>query len=109
MVHDVPSTTQLSRESSTFGVRRSMFDVPGSATRRGAMKRSWWIFLFLFTVASARALEVQQVRWGFDGTVVPGRFNLLSVLIGNPSTKPFDGTVNLYKSRGMEHVGAPLG
>jgi len=70
------------------------------------MKRSWWIVILLFTLASASALEVQQVRWGFDGTVVPGRFNLLSVLVGNPSTAPFDGTVNLYKSRGMDHVGA---
>jgi hypothetical protein len=73
-------------------------------------KRSWCIFIFLFTLVSASALEVQQARWGFDGTVVPDRFNVLSVLIANPSTEPFDGSVNFYKTRGMEQrVGALYG
>ena len=53
------------------------------------------------------ALEIQEVRWGFDGRVVPSRFNLLSVLVANPSAAPFEGTVNFYKSRGLaERVGA---
>jgi len=71
------------------------------------MKRAWWICLLFFFTAAASALEVQQVRWGFDGQAVPGRFNLLSVLVANPSTKAFDGTMNFYKSRGLEdRVGA---
>jgi hypothetical protein len=70
-------------------------------------KRSWWILLLFSAVFSASALEVEEVKWGFDGQVVPGRFNLLSVLVGNPSIAPFDGAVNLYKSRGLEdRVGA---
>jgi hypothetical protein len=74
------------------------------------MKRFGCIHIFLFTLATASALEVQQARWGFDGTVVPGRFNLLSVLVANPSAEPFDGSVNLYKTRGMEQrVGALYG
>ncbi|HEX4263306.1 MAG TPA: hypothetical protein VH597_03120 [Verrucomicrobiae bacterium] len=71
------------------------------------MKCSLWICLLFLVAVSASALEVQQVRWGFDGQVVPGRFNLLSVLVANNSTTPFDGTVNFYKSRGLEdRVGA---
>lgn len=71
------------------------------------MKRSWWICLLLFVTVSASALDVEQVNWGFDGQVVPERFNLLSVLVANHSDVPFDGTVNLYKNRGMEErVGA---
>jgi len=71
------------------------------------IKRSWWICLLLFVAASVSALEVQEVKWGFDGQVVPGRFNLLSVLVANPGDVPFDGTVRFYKSRGMaERVGA---
>lgn len=71
------------------------------------MKRGGWIWLLLFTVISASALEVQQVTWGFDGRVVPGRFNLLSVLVANPAGAAFDGAVNLYKTRGLaERVGA---
>src|ERR1017187_3267726 len=74
------------------------------------MKRSWWICLLLFAAASASALEVQQVKWGFDGQVVPGRFNLLSVLVANPDAAPFDGTVNFFKSRSLaERVGAVYG
>jgi hypothetical protein len=74
------------------------------------LKRGWWICLLLLAAATASALEVQDVRWGFDGQVVPGRFNLLSVLVANPAPDPFDGTVHFYKSRGMEErVGALYG
>ena len=62
----------------------------------------WWICLLLFVVTTASALEVQQVYWGFDNQVVPGRFNLLSVLVANSSAEPFDGTMECYKTRGME-------
>lgn len=71
------------------------------------MKRSCWICLLLFVAASASALEVKDVQWGFDGKVVPDRFNVLSVLVVNPSMVPFEGAVNLYKTRGMDQqVGA---
>jgi len=71
------------------------------------MNCTWWIGLLLFAAVSVSALEVQQVKWGFDGQVVPGRFNLLSVLVANSDATPFDGTVNFCKSRGLaERVGA---
>lgn len=71
------------------------------------MKRSWWTCLLLFITVSTSALEIEQLNWGFDGQVVPDRFNLVSVLVANHSEVPFDGTVNLYKSHGMEErVGA---
>lgn len=74
------------------------------------MKRFWWICLLLLAAFPASAIEVQQVKWGFDGQVVPGRFNLLSVLVVNPGAAPFDGTVNFCKSRGMnDRVGALYG
>jgi hypothetical protein len=78
--------------------------------RCNRMNCSWWIGLLIFAAVSASALEVQQVKWGFDGQVVPGRFNLLSVLVANPDAAPFDGTVKFYKSRGLaERVGAVYG
>jgi hypothetical protein len=71
------------------------------------VKRFCWILFLLVAGLSASAVEVQQVRWGFDGMVVPGRFNLFSVLLVNPSDQPFDGTVRLYKYRGTQNrVGA---
>ncbi len=55
----------------------------------------------------ALALGVREVRWGFDGMVVPERFNLLSVLVANDSTEPFDGVVTLLKNQGLaDAVGA---
>src|SRR5690348_18221980 len=71
------------------------------------MKCSRWICLLLFAATSVSALEVQQVKWGFGGQVVPNRFNLLSVLVANSSADPFDGSLTLFKSRGLaERVGA---
>src|SRR5262249_21689610 len=71
------------------------------------VKRFCWILFLLVATVSASALEVQQVRWGFDGQVVPFRFNLFSVLLANSSGDPFDGNVRFHKSRGLEErVGA---
>jgi hypothetical protein len=54
------------------------------------MNCTWWICLLLFAAVSVSALEVQQVKWGFDGQFVPCRFNLNSVLVANPvwSSRP---------------------
>ena len=46
-------------------------------------------------------LEVREVIWGFDGQVVPGHFNLLSVLVANPAGTAFDGNLVLYETRGL--------
>jgi hypothetical protein len=49
----------------------------------------------------ARALEVRQTLWGFDGRAVPGRFNPVSLLLANPGARPFDSEVALEESRGL--------
>jgi hypothetical protein len=54
------------------------------------------------------ALEVEQVHWGFDGQVITGRFNLVSLLISNSSPQPFDGRLQLRKSVGARVVDAPF-
>jgi hypothetical protein len=56
----------------------------------------------------ALALEIQQFHWGFDGQAVANRFNLLSVLVANPSSEPFDGPLQLQKSITRRPVDAPL-
>ncbi|HUT37286.1 MAG TPA: hypothetical protein VNE39_27640 [Planctomycetota bacterium] len=59
--------------------------------------------------ARAATLGVGTVRWGFDGKVVPGRINVVSVEVVNPSPAPFDGLLRLYKDRGLgDRAGAPL-
>ena len=62
--------------------------------------------LVLLGAARAEALEVQQVLWGFDGRVVPGRFNPVSVLMANPGGGTFDGSMTLAPTLGY---GGPRG
>jgi hypothetical protein len=72
-----------------------------------ALKCAWWMCVLLMAATSVSALEFVDAKWGFDGEVVPNRFNLLSVLVVNPSETPFDGAITCYKSRGLEsRVGA---
>ncbi len=59
------------------------------------------VALFFLLDLPARALEVRQTFWGFDGRTVPNRFNPVSILIANPSARPFDGEVALEESRGL--------
>jgi len=61
---------------------------------------------FLLLPSVAFALEVKDVRWGFDGKVVPNRFNILSVLVHNPSKEPYDGVLILRKT---DFSGAAVG
>ena len=54
---------------------------------------------------AAFALDIQEVRWGFDGQVVPERFNLLSVLVANPSAEAYEGALNLTCGHGSGRLG----
>jgi len=52
--------------------------------------------------ASAVGLEVLETRWGFDGKALPGHFALLSVLVRNPASFPYDGEVAVCRDDGMD-------
>ncbi len=57
----------------------------------------------------AKAIEIEDMRWGFNGKVAINRFNLLSVLISNPVPQPFEGEVVLRKTfGGGSPVDAPI-
>jgi hypothetical protein len=65
--------------------------------------------LLLASPRIAWALDIDTIRWGFDGHATPHSFNLLSVLVSNPEAQPFEGTIELYDSLGSgTHVGARL-
>lgn len=64
--------------------------------------------LSVVPAGGARALEVERVRWGFDGRVVPERINLLSVLVRNSAEEPYDGALGLEKTSGMGRLGGRL-
>ena len=65
---------------------------------------SRWMLIALMALFSVpvHALQVEQTLWGFDGHVVPDRFNPLSVLVSNPGNLAFDGMLTL-----SPEVGAP--
>ena len=57
----------------------------------------------------AWAIDVNEVRWGFDGRATPQCFNLLSVLVTNTGPTPFEGKLELCESiGGGRRVGAVL-
>ncbi|MBM4076686.1 MAG: hypothetical protein FJ267_13735, partial [Planctomycetes bacterium] len=67
------------------------------------------ILVFVALSSSAQALDVIDVRWGFNGKVALNRFNLLSVLVNNPTPQPFDGEIKARKTLGgAGFVDAPV-
>jgi len=66
------------------------------------------LFVALLGSQLAGALEIREKRWGFDGRVRGGRFNVLSILVANPGAQNFDGQFVLEDRRGLEKsIGAP--
>src|SRR6516165_7762828 len=56
----------------------------------------------------AQAVEIKETVWGFDGQIVMQRFNLLSVLVDNPTANAFDGTIELRKVVAGKQVDARI-
>jgi hypothetical protein len=56
---------------------------------------------FLPLDIQASPLVVKDVRWGFDGKTVPHQFNILSVLVHNPTRTPFEGKLELFQCAGL--------
>jgi hypothetical protein len=64
------------------------------------------VLALLGLAAWVPALEVRSAEWGFDGTVVRGRVNLLTVVVANPGTAAVEGTLTL-SCGGLARQGAP--
>jgi hypothetical protein len=61
-----------------------------------------WLWVMVAWSVSARAdMQVAETRWGYDGLVVPGRMNLLSVLVVNNSATAVDGELRAYRMTGL--------
>ncbi len=57
--------------------------------------------------SSAEAIEITDVRWGFDGTARSETFVPFHVLVRNDSDVPFDGTISLVKRNALgNRIGA---
>jgi hypothetical protein len=60
----------------------------------------------LLCALPARALELADSKWGFDGSSLPGRINIVSFRLFNADSTAFDGTVRLERSSFSGPVGA---
>jgi hypothetical protein len=58
---------------------------------------AWWIL----PVRAPAALDVGPPAWGFDGKVVQGTFNIVSLEISNRGGRPFDGKLVLDDGGGL--------
>lgn len=58
--------------------------------------------------STAFAIDISDYKWGFNGKVAAHRFNLLSVLITNPTPQQYSGKVVLRKSLGAGPVDAAI-
>jgi hypothetical protein len=64
--------------------------------------------LVLLLAGRAAGAVTATAEWGFEGTVVPGGPNLLTVTLDNPGTDPVEGTVVLQEGASVfSHTGAP--
>lgn len=67
------------------------------------------ILILVFASGKSWAIEIGEVRWGFDGRATPQCFNPLSVLVINTGAAPFEGKLELRESiGGGRRVGAVL-
>jgi hypothetical protein len=65
--------------------------------------------VFVLAGSTAHAVDLVDVRWGYDGKVVRNRFNILSILVNNPRPDAFDGELVLQKLMGAgQPVDAPV-
>ena len=72
------------------------------------MSRLRIFILLLLLGGTASALEIREKRWGFDGRVRVGHFNILSLYVANPGARAFDGQFVLENRNGLEKsTGAP--
>ncbi len=60
------------------------------------------------TSVPARALDIVEVRWGYDGKLTRNRFNMLSILVNQPLPTAFEGELRLTKRWNANRVDAPL-
>lgn len=58
------------------------------------------VMAWCLLLSTASAIDVSDYKWGFNGKVAPHRFNVLSLLVNNPSPQPFDGDILLRKTLG---------
>ena len=112
----VPEVNRAFGPSTAFGEERSLIRSNPSpcllasvvnhafqtmAGQRWRLRGVACLVLLIGLTGQACALEVRQVRWGFNGAVKQNAFNLCSIDLNNPTPDPFQGPVQLKPSGGI--------
>jgi len=63
---------------------------------RSAIPALWTLLAWHLAGGMAGAIEIEEMRWGFNGKVALSRFkNVLSVLVSNPTPQNYNGEIVL--------------
>ena len=79
--------------------------LPGS---RGLLRIAVLLAILTGWSGLASAVEVRDVRWGFNGAYKRHAYNLCTIELLNPSTEAFQGDVTLTKEGGVGSSDIPL-
>jgi hypothetical protein len=77
-----------------------------SRSHGGGTALSSLLAALLLSATGVHGLELADSKWGFDGTLLPGKVNVVSAKFFNPDAQPFDGTVTLVRSTLLNRQGA---
>ncbi|MFO1008300.1 MAG: hypothetical protein U0929_20235 [Planctomycetaceae bacterium] len=91
----------------TSGLRTSgQSPLKGIVSVMGAMRKFFCVLCLLLGLAApAFALEVREVRWGFNNAVKRDSFNLCSIDLINPSSEAFQGPIQLMPEGSLTRGG----
>jgi hypothetical protein len=89
----------VTRVAARIGGLRNSNVVARNAAVRHALVAALSVAVLL-AGRGAYAVTIDETHWGFDGQVVRHRFNLLSVLVNNPTAQTVDGELRLRKFAG---------
>ena len=60
-----------------------------------------WLFVLLVFVAAnekvAEAIEIHDIRWGFNNRPTAYHINPVTLLIENPDSEPFEGEIQFHQ------------
>jgi hypothetical protein len=74
-----------------------------------ALRRIPLLLFALLAAGHALAVEVRETFWGFDGHVVPGRMNIVSLRLANTDDAPLEAVATLQQNiRGSGANGVPV-
>ena len=99
------STVPAGRRAAALADSLGWSRLPGS---KGLLRVAVLLAILTGWSGLASAVEVRDVRWGFNGAYKRHAYNLCTIELLNPSTEAFQGDVTLTKEGGVGSSDIPL-